>query len=395
MAALDGLRVIELARVSPVAYCTRLLADMGAEVIKVEEPRHYGRGVAPGTRRAATLDERMADSLNRNKRSVELDLKSPEGLDTFLALAERASVVVEGYRPGVVARLGCDYEAVSRVNPAIVYCSLSGYGQSGPYRDYAGHDANYLSFGGALDLMGTEEQATFPLNLVADLGGGAMHALAGILIALYSREKTGKGQYVDVSYTDATFSLLSASLVMREHFRSGVRPRRGDGLFGGRFPYYRVYATRDEASISLGCSEPWLWERFCEVVERPDLIEAGPQVEDIAGSPTAIQVRAGEELDVMFRTRGRDDWFELLAKGGVPAGKVLSLEETLHDPQLLFREMVVKLGTTEDGRDALQPGMPIKLSKEPGEIRDLAPEIGADNEAIDCEVGSRENRRRK
>lgn len=212
--ALEGIKILDLSRVPPGDFCTMFLGDMGAEVLKIEPPpdmaRRAGSGLSPiGEVRRM---EAAYNPLNRNKKSMGLNLRSEEGCHIFYRLTEKADVIVEGFRPGVVKRLGVDYETVMKINPRIIYCSISGYGQDGPYQNLPGHDINYISIGGVLGLISEKERRpVIPLNLVADYAGGALHATMGILTALVARERTGKGQYVDISMTDCVVSLLSGT----------------------------------------------------------------------------------------------------------------------------------------------------------------------------------------
>src|SRR5438094_5783988 len=226
--ALDGIKILELTRVGPGAFCTMMLADMGAEVLKIEPPpsgRLAGSGASPGPDEARKL---ATSFTNRNKKSLTLNLKDPAGQAVLQDLAKGFDVLVEGFRPGVMKRLGGDYETLSKLNPRLVYCSLSGFGQDGPYRDYPAHDLNYLSLAGVANLIGQPgRKPVIPLNLVADYAGAGMHGALGIVLALYARERTGRGQHVDVAYLDTSVSLLAATPNMRFFFSDGLAPRRG------------------------------------------------------------------------------------------------------------------------------------------------------------------------
>src|SRR5256885_13335427 len=222
MGVLDGIRILELARVAPAELPAMMLADMGAEVLKIETPE-------PGR---ATSDEWVRRTIhtfvNRNKRSMTLNMKSPEGQAVFRKLAATADVLVEGCRPGVMKRLGADYETLHQLNPRLVYCSLSGFGQDGPYRDYPAHDMNYLSLAGVLNLIGEpDRKPVIPLNLVADYAGASLHGAPGIMLALFARERTGRGQHVDVSPLGTTVSLPAGTPNMRFFFRARLAPRPG------------------------------------------------------------------------------------------------------------------------------------------------------------------------
>ncbi len=381
--ALEGIKILDLSRLGPGPFCTMILGDLGAEVIKIEASlaagtRAGGLG-APGIKEAYT-------AFDRNKKSIALNLKSEKGRHIFCRLAEEADVIIEGFRPGVVKRLGIDYQTIAKINPGIIYCSITGYGQDGPYRELSGHDINYLSVGGALGLIGKKDgQPVIPLNLVADLGGGAMHAAVGILSAVIARSKTGKGQYVDISLTDSVISLLT--FFAAYYFESGIEPKRGEFSLGGGYPYYRIYETKDSKFISIGCIEPWLWENLCREIGREDFI---PFHFEFSHRNHKAEGEKWEEissyLEQIFRTRTRDEWFEVLSQKDIPVGKVYSLGEVFNDPQVLHRKMVLEVEHPVEGK-VKQPGIAIKLSETPGRIRRLAPTLGEHTGEILKEIG--------
>jgi len=261
MMALEGIRVLDLTRLAPGPFCTMLLADMGADVIVVEEAPGAGRRFDIGTSERALA----FNALGRNKRSIGLNLKDERAREVFYRLADGADVVLEGFRPGVVKRLGVDYETISRLNPRIVYCSLSGYGQTGPYASLVGHDINYISLGGALGMIGWPGQPpTIPLNVIADFAGGGLYAAFAILVAVIARGKTGRGQYVDMAMSDGVTSLLA--MVVGQYFGSDHVLRPGQELLNGASPGYNVYETSDGRWLSIGCLEPWFWQELCQAL---------------------------------------------------------------------------------------------------------------------------------
>jgi crotonobetainyl-CoA:carnitine CoA-transferase CaiB-like acyl-CoA transferase len=383
MRALDGIKILELARVAPGEFCTMLLADMGAEVLKIETP-------AAGGERDPLLDDKRRAAfayVNRNKRSLALNLKAPEGQALFQRLAAGADVIVEGFRPGVTRRLGADYETVRRINPRIVYCSLSGFGQDGPYRDHPAHDLNYLSLAGALGLIGeADRKPAIPLNLVADYGGASLHGALGIVLALFARERTGRGQHVDVAYLDATLSLLGATPTLRFFWSDGLAPRRGAGFLGGSYPYYAIYETRDGKLLTIGCTEPWLWENFCKAVGRPDLVKYSRLADQFVRPANEEEARAREEVQAIIRTRTRDEWFDFLVAHDVCVGKVYDVEEVWEDPQVKARGMVVETEHPEVG-PVREVGVAIKLSETPGSVRRAAPYRGEHTDQVLKELG--------
>jgi len=381
MGVLDGIKIIELARVPPAEMPGMMLADMGADVLKIETPE-------PHRPRDEVSDRRTAFAfVNRNKRSMTLNLKSPEGQAILRKLVAGADVVVEGFRPGVMKRLGADYETVRALNPRLIYCSLSGFGQDGPYRDYPAHDMNYLSLAGVLGLIGEpDRKPVIPLNLVADYAGASLHGALGIVLALFARERTGRGQHVDVSYLDTSVSLLAATPNMRYFFSDGMAPRRGEGFLGGSYPYYAIYETRDGKLLTIGCTEPWLWENFCRAIERPDLARFARQPDQFVRAANAEEEGARREIEAIIRTRDRDDWYERLVKADVCVGKVYDVEEMVRDPQLNHRGMIVEAEHPRYGK-VRQFGVAIKLSETPGVVRSAAPLLGEHTEAVLKDLG--------
>jgi alpha-methylacyl-CoA racemase len=382
MGALDGIKILELARVPPAELPGMLLADMGAEVLKIETPGGAEHGRDPEAERRAAFA-----FVNRNKRSMTLNLKSPEGQQIFRRLAAGADVLVEGFRPGVMKRLGADYETLRALNPRLVYCSLSGFGQDGPYRGYPAHDLNYLSLAGVLGLIGERDRKpAIPLNLVADYGGAALHGALGIMVALFARERTGRGQHVDVSYLDTTVSLLAATPNMRFFFSDGLAPRRGEGFLGGSYPYYAIYETRDGRLLTIGCTEPWLWENFCRAIGRPDLARFARTPDQFVRAANAEEEAARREVEAIIRTRDRDEWFELLVKADVCVGKVYDVEEMVQDPQVQHRRMVIEAHHPRFGK-VRQFGIALKLSDTPGTVRRAAPVPGEHTEDVLRDLG--------
>ena len=382
MLPLEGVRVIDLSRLAPGPFCTMVLGDLGADVIRVEEPRGSKRSEMEERLLTITPAEqqRLAafNALRRNKRSLVLNLKHPEGRQVLYRLAERADVVVEGFRPGVVKRLGVDYDTLRERNPRLVYCSISGYGQDGPYATLVGHDVNYISFAGALSMIGEKDRGpAIPYNLLADYAAGGLQAALGILAALLARERTGEGQYLDFAMTDGVVYLMAA--VASEYFGQGVVPRRGAMRLNGGAPYYNVYETKDGRWLSIGCIEPWFWENLCRAIGREDLVARQWEVGEGKEEVTAI-------LREVFKQRTRDEWFELLKDRDIAVGKVYTLDQVFRDPQVLHRGMVVELEGPE-GERVRQVGIPLKLSATPPAIRRLGTPAGQHTEEVLRELG--------
>ena len=376
MMALEGIKVIDVARYPMTIYCSMILGDLGADVIWVQEPP----GVSGSSTRQTPEEEDKAaafNALGRNKRSIVLNLKLPEAREVFYRMAGRADVVLEGYRPGVAKRLGVDYETIQRINPRIVYCSVSGYGQSGPYRDLPGHDGNYISTAGVLGIIGDKDgRPVMPSNLLADFASGGLVSAIGVLAALQARERTGLGQHIDLSMADGVAFLLASAF--SQHFNQGVTPERGRGTTNGETPYYGLYETGDGQYITIAAMEPKFFQNLCHLLDRPDFIsrqqdrEAWPEMRAL--------------LERTFKSKSRDEWFDILSKAEVPVGKVNSLSEAAEDPQLRHREMFIEMEDRRWGK-VKQVGVPFKLSRTPGAVRRLGPRRGEHTLEILGELG--------
>jgi alpha-methylacyl-CoA racemase len=378
---LEGIKILELIRVPPGAFCTMMLADMGAEVLKIETPPTDASeaGAEQGT---AAARRTAFQFVNRNKQSIAINLKHPAGQKILHQLAADADVLVEGFRPGVMARLGGDYATLSQINPRLIYCSLSGFGQDGPYRDLPAHDINYLSIGGVLNLIGEPNRPpAIPLNIIADYAGASMHGVVGILLALLARQQTGRGQWVDVSYLDTTISLLAATPMLRDFFFNGSACGRGEGALGGSFPYYTTYETADGKLLSVGCTEPWLWQNFCTAIGRADLAKFALRSGHFAGLADSAAQQAKKEVQEVLRRKTRDEWYEFFKDKNVCVGPVYTVAETFQDPQVVARNMVVDVEDSRYG-SVRQVGVAIKLSETPGSIRHVGPTVGEHTEAV-------------
>ena len=373
MFALEGIRVLDLSRLAPGPFCTMLLGDMGADVLLIEPPPsrlHAVMGVA-----ASGDEERRSAAYNafgRNKRSMILDLQTDEGRRIFYRLADTADVVLEGFRPGVVRRLAVDYETVRKVNPAIVYCSLSGYGQDGPYAGLVGHDINYISIGGALGMIGwPDTPPAIPSNVIGDFAAGGLQAAYGILLALLARERTGKGQYVDIAMSDGVLQLLAVHV--SDYFRQGAVPAPGSSALNGGQPNYNVYECKDGKWISLGSLEPHFFANLCRFLGGEEFIE---HRDDPAWFPDMRSHFAQR-----FRTRTRDEWFEAMRGTDLCVAPVYSLDEALADPHNRHRQMVVDVKAPGLGV-VQQVGISVKLSETPGRVRQVAPLAGQQTDAV-------------
>jgi crotonobetainyl-CoA:carnitine CoA-transferase CaiB-like acyl-CoA transferase len=300
-----------------------------------------------------------------------LNLREDAAREVFYKLAADADVVLEGFRPGVVKRLGVDYETLSAKNPRIVYCSLSGYGQTGPYSQVVGHDINYISVGGALGMIGWPgEPPAIPMNVIADFAGGGLHAAYGILVALHARGRSGRGQYVDIAMSDGVMYLLS--MIVSGYFASGRAPELGATVLNGSVPHYNVYQCADGGWISLGSLEPHFFANLCKVMEREDFI---PHQYDSAKRDEIFA-----HFKQRFASKKRDDWFEILKQTDICAAPIYSLDEALQDPHNLARNMVVDV--PHDGGTVKQIGIGTKLSETPGSVRSLSPKPGENTDDV-------------
>jgi alpha-methylacyl-CoA racemase len=378
---LSDVRVLDLSRLLPGGFCSQLLADFGADVVKVEDtgmgdyvrwaPPYYGDDSQQslGTRSALYL------ALNRNKRSIRLDLKSGGGRETLLRLVRDADVVLESYRPGVLDRLGVGYERMRQENSALVYCAITGYGQTGPNVQRAGHDMNYLGLIGLLGLTG--EPGGRPIQSagqIADIGGGALMAAFGIMAALHEARRSGEGQVVDVSMADGALSWLA--MVAGAYLCDGEVPRRGDGQLTGRFVCYLPYEAAD-GYVTMGALEPQFWARFCGGVGREDLISK--QFER-SGSET------WEEVAEIFRSKSRTEWKEFNDEHDAMIEPVLDVDEALDSDLVREREMVVEWEQPEIG-PVRQLGVPVRLSRTPGTVHTPAPALGEHTRDVLADAG--------
>jgi alpha-methylacyl-CoA racemase len=331
---LDGIRVLDLATVGPAARASRWLGDYGADVIKV--------GPVPKDSAVQIVPAFHAYGGHRGMRQARFDLKSTEGRDAFLRLAASAQVVIESFRPGVVASLGIAYDDVRAVNPSVVYCSTSGYGQDGPRREWAGHDLNYLAVGGFLHCSNRRGDGGPPVPgaTVADSAGGGLHAVASICAALVRRASTGEGAYLDVSAADGVLSLMS--LYADEHLATGTSPGPGHSVLTGRYACYDVYETRDGGWLTVAAIEPHFWRNLCRLLDLPQW--ADHQTDD------DVQDDIRADLRHAFHHRDRDEWVALLAPADTCVAPVLTIEEVVRDEQFTARGAFVEAEHPTAGR---------------------------------------------
>ena len=349
--ALAGLTVLDLSTVGPGTRCTRILADYGARVVKVgAPPRRAGVQVEP---------HHWAYSARRGWLQVRIDLKAEEGKAAFLKLAERADVVLESYRPGVAGRLGIGYTDLQAVNPRIIYCSTSGYGQDGPASHWAGHDINYLAVGGYLHTSerGVGGKPPIPGATVADSAAGGMHAVIAILAALLRRQQTGEGEYLDVSVLEGVLSLTS--LYIDDHLATGATPGPRHDVLTGRYAFYDTYACKDGGWVAVGAIEPHFFKNLCRALECEQWSDG--QYDD------EVQDSMRVDFAAAFKTRDRDAWVSELAPHDTCVAPVYTIEELVQDPHLNAR------GAFGEARDA-----------EHGTFRQLAPALAGMSRSRDA-----------
>ncbi|MFH2101927.1 MAG: CaiB/BaiF CoA-transferase family protein [Chloroflexota bacterium] len=367
---LTGMRILDLSRLLPGPYLTQLLAHLGAEIIKVETPR-----LGDPTRLAPTemgLGNLFA-MVNRGKKSLAVNYRNPQGREILLKLVAEADVVIEGFRPGVVARWGFDYEAVRKVKADIIYCSLSGYGQEGPYRNQAGHDLNYLAIGGAVALNARPGERPVPYGLpVADLSGAMLAGMA-ILSALVGRDRTGQGMYLDMALLDGVISWMTP-LAAAAHF-SGIEVSAGSLPLLGGLACFDIYETADGRYLTLAAIEPPFWGAFCKVTGRADMLSR------------QFDRALGTEIAAIFRQRSREDWLAAFAGTDGCVEPVNSFAEVLAHPQVRQRGYV-----GEENGDPIGINSPFIFARRPlspapalGEhSAEILQSVGFDKKAIDA-----------
>jgi crotonobetainyl-CoA:carnitine CoA-transferase CaiB-like acyl-CoA transferase len=370
-APLEGTRILDMAWQGPGAFCATMLGDLGAEVIKVYEAHPERRG---GTLLLMYPESPIFPGW-RNCKNMCVNLKAEEGRQIFYRLARTADVITDGFRPGTVKRLGVDYDTIKEINPRIVYCSLTGYGQYGPYRDMVGHDINYISISG---FLGTTRAAdgtpVLPRTVLGDFAAGGMCAVIGILAALMAREKSSRGQFIDVSMTDAMVELMMT--VLLPALLDEVVSEKGESTATGEKPrpWYNVYETKDRKYISVGSVEPWFYTNLCRLLGREDFIDQ--------------QYAEGEKREEIHRyfkdtflSKTRDEWLEILRKEDTCVAPVYTPEEVVADPHLKARKMITELDHPTMGR-AKQIGSMIKLSESELQARSWSQRFGQHTDEI-------------
>jgi len=373
--ALSELKVLDLTRLLPGSFCSMLLADLGADVIKVEDVKtgDYARWWSPKIGGNSVYHV----VLNRNKRSITLNLKSPEGKVIFEKLAAGADVVLEGFRPGIMAKLGLDYECLEQINPRLIFCSISGYGASGIFAHKAGHDVNYLALNGVLSYSG-KVSPTMAGVQIADVGGGGLLAAFAIMAALFARERLGRGQFVDISMTDGSFAwnCMRFGKFVADH----IVPKPGDYAVNHGFACYNIYLTKDERYMSIGAIEPQFWKAFCQAAgqlqwDTPHYFEPGGHQKELI-----------ESLSEFFRQKSMMEWVEHFKDVDCCCEPILNLDEAMKSELMKERAMVVDV-IHESWGIYRQLGIAPKFSLTPGSLRFHAPGFGEHTRPILEELG--------
>ncbi len=376
MLPLSGLRVLDLSRLLPGPYCTLLLADLGAQVIKVEEPAggDYLRHMPPMARHSSALFL----ALNRNKRSLALDLRAPAGAAALNRLVKSADVLVESFRPGTLDRLGLGYEALSRENPRLIVCSLSGWGRSGPLKDRAGHDLGYAARSGVLGYGGDPEAPAMPGAQVADIGG-ALCAATAILAAVHERERTGRGRAVDVSLFDSSLPFFHMQLGARLALGDEGSPlARGRDVLNGGYPCYRIYRTKDGRHLAVAALEPKFWEGFCRLVGRQDWADSGWRTGEEGARIVA-------EVAQVIAGKTQAEWEALLRDQDLCIEPVREGDEILAEPQIAGRGLMFDIEDDKEGRAVRQLKTPLFGLGEPPP--QPAPGLGEHTRQVLVEAG--------
>jgi len=360
---LEGIRVLDISRLLPGPYCSMVLADHGAEVIAAEDRKFLADGM-------------FFHDLYRNKRHMSLNLKSAAGKEIFLTLAAKSDVLLEGFRPGVTKRLGVDYETINKINPGIIYCSITGYGQTGPYRERAGHDVNYISACGVLNLIGAPgEPPSIPGVQIADIAGG-MNAALGIVLALFERGRSGQGQYLDISMTDSALAFMTLPAILQQ--QKGLKMRRSENLLSHRYACYSTYTTADGGSLSLGALEPRFWKNLCQGLGLPEYI------------PLQFDEARRQEIIARFReiflSKDMPAWDTILTELDVCHAAVATLEEVFASPLFTARDMLCR-HRRGDGQESVGFASPVKLSRTPAASRRHPVTFGENTREILGELG--------
>lgn len=376
---LEDIKILDLSRMLPGPYCSMILSDLGADVIHINDPMYFYGDPPPYFEKGRYRESAFSSILMRNKRSITLNLKKEEGKTIFYRLVKQSDVILETFRPKVTTKLRIDYETVSKINPSIIYCSITGYGQEGPYEQIAGHDNNYVGICGIIDLNkpsalnGNNRKPILTGVQSADIGG-ALTAVIGILGAIRERDLNPekKGQYIDISMLDSVFSFMPlAAAIHFSEIQSGVK---NENILHGDFPFYSIYETKDNKYLSLGAIEVKFWHAFCDGLGRDDL-----KSKQTAQGEERIYVFQEVRKELLKKTQ--KEWMNIFITLDSCVMPVKSFAEACKDPQILARNMITELEHPRLGK-IQNVSSPIKYSRTPLSIRRLAPKIGDHSKEI-------------
>jgi crotonobetainyl-CoA:carnitine CoA-transferase CaiB-like acyl-CoA transferase len=371
---LQGVKVLDFTQLLPGPMCTQHLADMGADVLKLEPPGTGDAGRGP----AGTGISHFFQMVNRNKRSLAINLRAPQSRDIVMRLVERSDILVEGFRPDVMARLGLGYDEVRAVNPKIVYCAITGYGHDGPFVQLGGHDINYQSYAGILEQSAAPEGKPHPGNFpIADLAGGALSAAMSILAALFDAQRSSKGRFLDVSMTDCALALNSGPLAALNTYGRTIPP--GNDVLTGGLPCYGTYATADGRHLAVGALEPKFWQAFCSAIGLPELAAKG-----WSKGKDGAAVR--EQIEALLNTRTLAEWTEVFSTVDACVSPVLRIDEVLQHPLPRARGMIVD-APAPDGKSYPYLAFPVKMSDYQFSVDRPAPALGQHNAEVLAELG--------
>lgn len=376
---LEGIRVLDVSRVLAGPFCTMILGDLGAEVIKVEEPvkgdetRSWGPPFIDG-------ESAYYLSINRNKKSITVNLKSKEGVEIIYKLAEKSDIFIENFRPGVTERLGIDYESIRKINPKIIYCSISGFGQTGPYRDYPAYDLLIQAMSGFMSITGEESRPPVRIGVALFDIGAAMYAAIAIIAALYRREKSGIGERIDISLLDTGVSWLT--YMAMNYFATGENPRRMGSAHPSIVPY-QCFRDRNGRYFAVAVGNDEHWRKLCKALGREEWINDERYITN--SSRVRNREKLLEELNKIFESNTREYWIRVLMEYSVPCAPVNEVSEILSDPQVIHREMVKEIYHPKLGL-IKQLGIPIKYENTKLEIKDPPPTLGQHTEEVLMEI---------
>jgi alpha-methylacyl-CoA racemase len=371
---LSDVKVLDLSTLLPGPYASMMLADLGAKVLRVESPTRVDlvREMTPKVEGSSVAHQ----YLNRSKKSIALDLKQPEAIEIIKALVKEYDVVLEQFRPGVMDRLGIGYEVLKAINPKIIYCAITGYGQTGPYKSRAGHDLNYLAIAGISSYSRRKEQSPTPQGIqIADIAGGSLHGVIGILTALHHRQRTGEGQMIDISMTDCAFALnaMSAAGTLAGN---DVPMAESHPFNGGTF--YDYYQTSDARYLSIGSLEPKFFSGLCQLLGLEHLLPIA--------NKTSVQQHIKDSFIHAFKQKTYAQWQAIFIKHDLCVEPVLNLKEASEHPQIVARGMIVDVPHPQSGMQK-QLGCPIKFSMYQTQYQQVGGEVGADGKQILTQLG--------